>query len=252
MSDMFGDNDNDIEFALKKNRIKRERGLIDDCRSINQQLEAATVGKILVLEHEIETLTAERNALKQQRDDLLAGEPTEFKRENKYLVLKLGDIAKFLTRDEQFKLDELIKKIRVGRLNDGKQDQSYVCVASDWPMYEQVWAAVQAFVEGKPSQVDELRQQLAASQLQNTQLRGLLAQFANDLSLTYKQIMSLSAEALALPTDTTALEAMIAKAGEVMRERAATLWLQCSEEEEWNLEEAIRALPGVTIEDLQK
>lgn len=72
MSDMFGDDDNDIEFALKKNRIKRERGLIDDCRSINQQLEAATVGKILVLEHEIETLTAERNALKQQRDDLLA------------------------------------------------------------------------------------------------------------------------------------------------------------------------------------
>lgn len=51
--------------------------------------------------------------------------------------------------------------------------------------------------------------------------------------------------------DTSALEAIIAKAGEVMRERAATLWLQCSEEEEWNLEEAIRALPGITLEGLK-
>lgn len=50
--------------------------------------------------------------------------------------------------------------------------------------------------------------------------------------------------------DTTALEAIVEKAGEVMRERAATLWLQCSEEEEWNLEEAIRALPGVTLTEI--
>lgn len=217
-----------------------------------------------------------------------AGEPTKFKRENKYLVLKLGDIAKFLTRDEQFKLDELIKKIRVGRLNDGKQDQSYVCVASDWPMYEQVWAAVQAFVEGKPSQIDELRQQLAEKDAEIKRLqhdkgiafrseryakkRLALAQlhvkYYRELLVTAYSVIDdkdshayqVVCKSLAQPADTTALKELISEAGEVMRERCAKVcedkhdkacYDQGNYPDGYELAEVIRALPGVKLEDLQ-
>ena len=66
-------------------------------------------------------------------------------------------------------------------------------------------------------------------------------------------------EALAIPQDTTALSALIAKAGEVMRERCAD---GCSDSliehitfaEHFaikNCAKAIRAPPGVTLEDIK-
>ena len=79
----------------------------------------------------------------------------------KYLVLKIADIDKYLSDEKQLKLDAIVTCIRVGRLNDGKCDQEYVCVAADWPMYEQVWGLVEAFVDGKPNAIEQLQTRVA-------------------------------------------------------------------------------------------
>ena len=85
--------------------------------------------------------------------------------------------------------------------------------------------------------------QLAASQAVNQQLLekvhlALTVNYSREFADNRAAILQ---EALALPQDTTALEAMIVKAGEVMRERCIEV-IDC---------EAIRALPGVTMEDLK-
>jgi hypothetical protein len=51
-------------------------------------------------------------------------------------------------------------------------------------------------------------------------------------------------KARSLPYDTTALEAMIAEAGEVMRERC--------ERESWLMAPVLQSIPEVTLEDLRK
>ena len=66
---------------------------------------------------------------------------------------------------------------------------------------------------------------------------------------------SYSEKALALPQDTTAFEAMIAKASEVMGERCADACISFGESTDLvfgeEFAEEIRALPGVTLEDLK-
>ena len=95
-------------------------------------------------------------------------------RYNKYLVLKIADIEKYLSDEKQLKLDALVTCIRVGRLNDGKRDQEYVCVAADWPMYEQVWGMVEAFVDGKPNEIEQLQAKVAELEEEKKELQALL------------------------------------------------------------------------------
>ena len=95
-------------------------------------------------------------------------------RYNKYLVLKIADIEKYLSDEKQLKLDALVTCIRVGRLNDGKRDQEYVCVAADWPMYEQVWGMVEAFVDGKPNEIEQLTAKVAELEAEKKELQALL------------------------------------------------------------------------------
>lgn len=92
-------------------------------------------------------------------------------RYNKYLVLKISDIEKYLSDDKQLKLDALATCIRRGRLNDGKQDQQYVCIAADWPMYEQVWSMVESFVDGKPNEIEQLTARVRELEAENERLR---------------------------------------------------------------------------------
>lgn len=104
------------------------------------------------------------------------------------------------------------------------------------------------------SEIELLRQQLTASQAREQQLRETLEFFFpdwrnyNPLSWQYK-----AKQALSLPSDTTALSAMITKAGEVMRER---VFDECFRLGILSLDgrfmDDIRALPGVTLDDLQK
>lgn len=118
----------------------------------------------------------------------------------------------------------------IERLNFKLQNQALDCIAADGQAFDS-W------------------QQLAASQLQNKQLREAIRDVCCDpdgnvciglMGGCYadKEVLE---EALALPQDTTALEAMIAKAVEVMRDRCIEV-IDC---------EAIRALPAVTLDDLK-
>ena len=111
----------------------------------------------------------------------------------------------------------------------------------------------------------ELRQQLAASQAREAQLREAL----HSIPICYHSKINgkecacgscesnhLVEKALALPQDTSALSAMIAKASEVMQERCADACISFGESTDLvfgeEFAEEIRALPGVTLEDLQK
>lgn len=113
----------------------------------------------------------------------------------------------------------------------------------------------------------EARQQLVESQALVTRLRealdavqqvanrseGIAGWHLNGGIASWDSILPEVDEALALPSDNTALREMIAKAGEVMRERCvaamgADKGPLCGTK---YATDAIRALPGVTLEDLQ-
>lgn len=93
-----------------------------------------------------------------------------------------------------------------------------------------------------------LDEQLAASQAREQQLREALqdARTADDISYCASgdYFTDVIDAALALPQDITALSTLIAKAGEVMRERC--------ERESWLMAPVLRSIPGVTMEDLEK
>lgn len=114
------------------------------------------------------------------------------------------------------------------------------------------------------SEIEELRQQLAASQAKVVLLRLCLQTCVDYGGMTGDEWVDEKAkQALAIPQDTSALEVMIAKAGEVMRERCVresteryAAYLKSGYERQAQatsgLSEAIRTLPAVTLEDLQK
>ena len=73
----------------------------------------------------------------------------EFKRENKYLVLKWDDIDKYLTpkKDELMDMREIlmwiVKRLDAARENDGKKLNTYVVVNEDESYAEGVWKLVE-------------------------------------------------------------------------------------------------------------
>ena len=68
-------------------------------------------------------------------------------REHRYLVCKYKDMLKYLSEDEQKQLIELAKKIDAGREKDSREIMECVCVESDWPEYEKVWAMIEERVD---------------------------------------------------------------------------------------------------------
>ena len=67
----------------------------------------------------------------------------EFKRYNKYLVLKWSDIEKYLTIQEQGMLDKMRLAIAAERETDGKTEHDYVVINEKMPYAEQVWRLIQ-------------------------------------------------------------------------------------------------------------
>lgn len=116
--------------------------------------------------------------------------------------------------------------------------------------------AARAELWGRTQKILQLEQQLAAEQAKNVGLRELVEHFAlidlgrsllpGDFGLWVLR----ARKAIATPSDTSALEAMIAKAGEVMREQCADYLDRYGEVSQRRSEE-IRALPAVTLEDLK-
>ncbi len=105
---------------------------------------------------------------------------------------------------------------------------------------------------------NEAQKDLAASQAREQKLLNHIALALEFCDMPAFSIAENLANALALPQDTSALEAVVAKAGEMMRERCAV------EAYEWAMAyvvedtapvdnaDAIRAIPAVTLEDLRK
>ena len=71
----------------------------------------------------------------------------EFKRENKYLVLKWGDIEKCLGEVDKKLLEEMCNCITANRHYYGKKDNFYVVVNEDEPYAEQVWELIKKHQE---------------------------------------------------------------------------------------------------------
>lgn len=64
-------------------------------------------------------------------------------REKRYVVLKVKDVASYLTEDEQAQLDDLCRKISRNRLLEGKESLQCVVVESDWPEYATTWQSIE-------------------------------------------------------------------------------------------------------------
>ena len=153
-------------------------------------------------------------------------------RYNKYLVIKNSDIASFLNDYQKQTLEHLTNIIQNGRLSKGKAPQSYVCVAADWPMYEQVWSMVESFVDGKPNEIEQLTVRVRELEEETRQLRVIIDEENKDhierqaASQAYAEQLREALEllnkasnigcdlvdkALALPHDTSALDAYVAE-----------------------------------------
>lgn len=97
---------------------------------------------------------------------------------------------------------------------------------------------------------ENLRQKLALCQLREQQLREALLTirwYWNDDEQESHDRCNRAAEVLALPQDASALESFIEKAGEIMRDRC----VYAADNPLWETEDAIRALPAVTLKDLK-
>jgi hypothetical protein len=110
----------------------------------------------------------------------------------------------------------------------------------------EMWLAGRNVISGHL--IKRLYAQLAAEQAKNVGLRDELSRLCECLN-SNGYSTNASKEILSLPSDTSALEAMIANAGEKMRDKCVA---QGSCNLFWpELETAIRALPGVTLDELK-
>lgn len=74
----------------------------------------------------------------------------EFKREQRYVVVKISDInAAGCTQEERDAFNVLCDKVALYRARAGKRPLECVVVESDWPEYEPTWEAIQRRMEGK-------------------------------------------------------------------------------------------------------
>ena len=66
---------------------------------------------------------------------------SEFKREEKYLVLKWDDISSMSEANQEL-LMEIIDLLQIRRRIDGKKQNTYVVVNEDEPYAEKVWELI--------------------------------------------------------------------------------------------------------------
>ena len=75
----------------------------------------------------------------------------QFKREQRYFVVKVKDAKEYLDAHQLEKLAEIADTISEGREKDGIPAVECVVVESDWPEYEPIWKAIEARVSGAQS-----------------------------------------------------------------------------------------------------
>jgi len=67
----------------------------------------------------------------------------KFKREDRYIVIKIADREKYLSDDEKIQLALLTSKICEGRFNEGKDQIDCVIAKKGTPEYEIVWGMIE-------------------------------------------------------------------------------------------------------------
>lgn len=67
----------------------------------------------------------------------------EFKREPRYMVLKIKDALAYLSACQLDRLQEIGEAIAAGRAADGKLPLNAVVVEQDWPEFDPTWAAIE-------------------------------------------------------------------------------------------------------------
>lgn len=73
---------------------------------------------------------------------------SEFKRENRYLVLKRSDLSKYLSRQEIETLEQIGNRVADFRQLDGKDPLQCVVIERDWPEFEPTWKAIENRMSG--------------------------------------------------------------------------------------------------------
>lgn len=68
----------------------------------------------------------------------------QFKREERYYVLKISDMKKYLSAEKQDAVRAVAEKLNAGRVVDGKTVFQAVVIEHDWPEYEPVWRMIEA------------------------------------------------------------------------------------------------------------
>lgn len=81
---------------------------------------------------------------------------SEFKREKRYVVLKISDIRSAgLSEGEISRLNRVCDSVERSRAHRGKPPLNCVVVESDWPEYEPTWDAIKRRVSTLPESGNE-------------------------------------------------------------------------------------------------
>ena len=70
----------------------------------------------------------------------------EFKKENRYIVIKREDANRYLSDKEKDSLAAICESIKDGRAIDNKPSRHYVCIPDHYPMYNKVWKWLENWV----------------------------------------------------------------------------------------------------------
>jgi hypothetical protein len=78
-----------------------------------------------------------------------------FKRENRYIVIKIADLVDTTGLPMQPSIEAYMKQAQEVRESAGKPHLECLVIESDWPEYEPAWKMIQDRVEGNKSNFDD-------------------------------------------------------------------------------------------------
>lgn len=67
----------------------------------------------------------------------------EFKKENRFIVIKIKDMG-CLSSEQEIQLSNILCAIDLSRRSKGKNTLTCVVVEDDWPEYNDVWGIIEA------------------------------------------------------------------------------------------------------------
>lgn len=83
---------------------------------------------------------------------------TNFKRESRYIVFKIKDLANYCNTEAMIALRRIGDRISEGRRDHGKPPFNGLVVEQDWPEFEPTWAAIEARFKGEGSAASDARE----------------------------------------------------------------------------------------------